>query len=225
MTAGNEGQGTPKLEGGRKATVDRILQEEWAQFQAVNNVGGPASCQSMPNTFALMRSVQFSAWTDAMVASYEDDLFQAKAAGRNLMTEKYGYMMEETDPEYYHRVLEPRFPKTSEEARGIIEESLAQNRAWEQEVHERYPFVAARARRAEGASGGGLASVDVYARGELRTYSLRTLRLYRELVRDAVGEGRNLALEERAAIARGYGCKTLEELESKLAASDAARER
>lgn len=202
--------------GWREATVEEILRTEWEMFQAVNGVGGPARCQSMPRTFALMRAAQFSVWTDALLSSYGQDVAQAKAAGRNLMTEKYGYMMEETDPAYFVRELEARLPRTGEEERAAIDEILAQNRRWEREVQRRFPHVAQHARAAEGAAGGST-SVDVYARGELRTCSLRTLRLYRDLVRAAVAAGRNLALEERDAIARGYGFASVDALEAALA--------
>lgn len=218
MANGKGPDGAAVRENGRKARTERVLRAEWDMFRRVNNVGGPASCQSMPATFALMRSAQFSVWTDELLASYEEDLERAAEAGRNLMTEKYGYMMEETDPDYYRRALEPRLPRTSGRAWCLIDEILEQNRRWEAELRERYPHVAAHARAAEGASSGGAASVDVYARGELRTYSERTLSLYRDLVRAAAKAGRNLAVEERSAIARGYGFDSVEGLERALAA-------
>ena len=40
--------------------IGKIVDEEWAQFQLVNNQGGRASCQDDWRQFSIMRGSQFS---------------------------------------------------------------------------------------------------------------------------------------------------------------------
>ncbi len=39
----------------RDEIIGNIVLAEWTLFQAVQNVGGRADCQDMPNTFSAMR--------------------------------------------------------------------------------------------------------------------------------------------------------------------------
>ena len=48
----------------REQLIDSLVGAEWAFFQNVNNVGGRASCQDMPQTFSVMRRSQFAIWPD-----------------------------------------------------------------------------------------------------------------------------------------------------------------
>lgn len=73
--------------------VRRIAEAEWKLFEQVHNIGGRASCQDSPDTFFIMRSSQLMAWSEAMQESYWNDLITATQQGRNLLTEKYAYMM------------------------------------------------------------------------------------------------------------------------------------
>lgn len=77
---------------------ENLIQMEWQQFYQVHNEGGRASCQEDPKTFAIMRRSQFTAWPEALVDSYTADLEAAEEVGRNLLTEKYAWMMEDTAP-------------------------------------------------------------------------------------------------------------------------------
>lgn len=87
-----------------------IVRHEWEQFQQVNNEGGPANCQGNWPMFHQMRLSQFLTWPHPLLASYADDLDQADAQGRNLLTEKYGRMMESTAPDQYHSSIAPYCP-------------------------------------------------------------------------------------------------------------------
>ena len=68
---------------------ERIIKKEWNFFQQVENEGGRASCQEDPETFFIMRRSQFCAWPEELLNSYEADLTEAAAAGRNPLAEKY----------------------------------------------------------------------------------------------------------------------------------------
>ncbi len=67
-------------------------------FQQVQGVNGRAACQDDWTTFLIMRLSQFEGWDTDVLESYFEDIVQAEAQERNLIMEKYAYMMEETDP-------------------------------------------------------------------------------------------------------------------------------
>lgn len=69
-----------------------VVEHELAMFLAVQNEGGPASCQQQPDVFRAMRRKNHAPRSTAMLASYLRDLQLAEAQGRNLMTEKYARM-------------------------------------------------------------------------------------------------------------------------------------
>lgn len=75
-------------------------------------------------TFRIMRAAQFEAWNEAMLASYQKDLIRAEEAGRNPLSEKYGYMMRSTHPE---DMIDPGTPgrQVSQEKGRLVEEILA----------------------------------------------------------------------------------------------------
>ena len=74
--------------------INRIIEAEWSMFDEVNNEGGRAACQDDEWTFYAMRYSQHNAFSVEMLESYEQDIMDAVQEGRNLLTEKYAYMME-----------------------------------------------------------------------------------------------------------------------------------
>lgn len=95
-----------KIETGpaRVGLIDAIVEGEWEMFHSVNNVGGPAECQSQQNTFEIMRRAQFSTWGDKTLSCYLEDIKKAQIQGRNLMTEKYARMMAVTHPAEFEQI-------------------------------------------------------------------------------------------------------------------------
>ena len=81
--------------------VESIIKLEWNQFQQTNNEGGRASCQGNWPMFHQMRASQFMTWPEELLRSYRSDLQEADRVGRNLVTEKYGRMMQSTYPQEY----------------------------------------------------------------------------------------------------------------------------
>ena len=161
----------------RIALIGNILDREWDMFQNVQNVGGRAGCQDDEKTFRLMRGAQFEAWNDAMLASYQQDLIRAEAEGRNLLTEKYGYMMKWTYPEEYAQICEWLPPVSAEKERlvdAILEIDIRQTR----QFREMYPNLGRRGRPLTAAEDAQGTSVETYTRGELLTYSEDTLRCH-----------------------------------------------
>ncbi|MCB7513029.1 DUF4125 family protein [bacterium 210917-SL.2.15] len=162
----------------RSEIAEDILNREWNLFQQVQNVGGRASCQEDERTFRIMRAAQFEAWNEAMLASYQKDLIRAEEAGRNPLSEKYGYMMRSTHPEEYEQIRE-LLPPVSQEKGRLVEEILAIEMPQTAKFRAMYPNLGRRGRPLTAEEDhGAVTSVETYTRGELTTYSEQTLELY-----------------------------------------------
>ena len=167
----------------KKLKIERIIDIEWQMFQKVENIGGRASCQDDFETFYIMRFSQYGSWTCEMVDYYLDFAEDSLLQGRNLVNEKYARMMEFTDPEYYHQVLEPYFPPVNDECLALIDKIVEAMIAWEIEFSKLYPKLSAAGRPiTSDGDASGFTSLETYARGELTTYPVELLRLYTKYV-------------------------------------------
>lgn len=193
--------------------VDEITALEWEQFQNVKNEGGRASCQDDHKTFEIMRKSQFLAWDRASAESYLDDLKQAWGEGWNLLAEKYARMMESTAPKRY-RELAGRLPARGETRRRLEEELIRQIVEWEEDFQKRYPGLAGRGRKLHTSEDTEYeTSFETYARGEMGTYSDRTIERYAELIRGLKEEGESLSDRIMERMVRYYGYRSLDEAE------------
>lgn len=193
---------------------EHIVLHEWNQFQGVNNEGGPAQCQGNWPVFHQMRLSQFLTWPHDLLTSYADDLDQADASGRNLLTEKYGRMMESTAPDQYHRNIAPYLPKLGIERQTLQESIINQQVAWAKDFRQRYPRLGSEMRVLRTSQDTPEStSFETYLRGELGTYSARTLDLYQQMIRNLVASGRNLTEETILATVRQSGFDTLDQAE------------
>lgn len=193
---------------------EHIVLHEWNQFQGVNNEGGPAQCQGNWPVFHQMRLSQFLTWPHDLLTSYADDLDQADASGRNLLTEKYGRMMESTAPDQYHRNIAPYLPKLGIKRQTLQESIINQQVAWAKDFRQRYPRLGGEMRVLRTSQDTPEStSFETYLRGELGTYSARTLDLYQQMIRNLVASGRNLTEETILATVRQSGFDTLDQAE------------
>ncbi len=192
-----------------------LIKTEWDLFQRVQNEGGRASCQEDPETFFLMRRSQFTAWPEELLESWHRDLKEAESAGRNLLAEKYAWMMRSTAPERFQEMRRfLHFPTLFGEQ--LIEELVKQQLEWMEEYKERYPYLAAGNRVFYTSQDTPWStSFETYLRGELYTYSERTLCLYRDLMRKLKGEGKNRALLVMETMVKSYGYAGLDAAEEK----------
>ena len=192
----------------------QVIGAEWEMFRTVNGTQYVA-CQEDPQTFAGMRAAQFRAWSAEALRSYADDLAEAKAAGRNLLREKYIRMMRSTEPEGYE-ALRGELPEDTPERLALTEEIwqllLPQTRA----LRERYPALMQGARPLLVSEEQGWSSVEGYQKSELLTCSARTLRALLTHIRALAREGRSFAEELETNTVAFYGFRTLREAEEKL---------
>ncbi|MBR3880418.1 MAG: DUF4125 family protein [Mailhella sp.] len=199
----------------RTLLIEELCSREWVMFSAVNNRGGKASCQNDEDFFKKMRACQFKGWSDEMLASYRQDLIDADACGRNLPMEKYAWMMESTHPSEFMEVR-ASLPEISLERLELVRELVDIQVRWEAEVDSAYPFMRAGGRPLRKSQDTPwVTSFETYMDGELKTYSLETLRRYREHVRRLSAEGRNLAFIVAEHTAKAYGFDSLEAAEAR----------
>lgn len=195
----------------------KIAKAEFDAFDKVVNEGGRAYCQDDWKTFGIMRRSQYMTWNKTMLLQYLYDFEREMRLGHNLITEKYGRMMEHTAPERYAEIKD-NFPVLTDEKKTIIEQIVAIQVGWMEEFASKYPAMGERARRIRTADDSAYdTSYETYLRGELGTYSDKMLELYARFIVGLSGEGKNLAYETMQNTAQLYGYQTIEDAEKFMA--------
>jgi hypothetical protein len=200
----------------KEKLISRIISLEWKMFAAVHNIGGRASCQDDPETFEIMRRAQAMSWSTNTLKSYLDDLQDAEKSGRNLMTEKYARMMASTSPLEYNRIKD-RLPPVDPEIADIIEAVIEKVLAWEEELIEQYPHIRKRGRPIYSRDDNiCVTSLETYLRGELSTFSLQTIKLYRQDVENYAAENKNMSAVILEETIKKYGMASLRAADERL---------
>ncbi len=202
---------------GNEELVEQIVRLEFEAFDKVQNVGGRAFCQNDWATFSIMRKSQYLTWSRIMLLQYLYDFDAEYQKGHNLITEKYGRMMESTAPEEYERI-KIHFPYITEEKKAIIEQIVQLQVAWMEEFAAKYPHLADNARSVRSAEDNLYnTSYETYLRGEISTYSDKMLELYGRYVVEFAKENKNLAFEIMEHNVHLYGYANLDAAERFLA--------
>ena len=200
----------------KEILVEQLVKLEWKNFDKVKNEGGRADCQDDWDTFSIMRTSQYLTWTEEMLLSYIQDFEDAMAKGWNLITEKYGRMMESTAPARFEEI-KSQFPYLAEEKKIIIDEIVKVQVAWMEEFASQYPYMAGNSRVIHTYEDTPFStSFETYLRGEMRTYSDRTLDLYGRFIVSYLQEGKNLTKDIMTNTALLYGYESLEKAEELL---------
>jgi hypothetical protein len=176
--------------------IENILQLELEMFLNVRS-RYPVSCQENPDAFRFHRGAQFSVWSEETLQSYLDDLIKAKGQDQNLMTLKYA-RMENLIP-----VL-----KTN----PLIDKIVHMEVEAQRDMLLRYPDTLGQGRPLEDDSTGAT-SFKTYLRGELETYSDRTLELLHRDIQEASDRGENWVQQLYTNLFRKLGYKSLDEVE------------
>ena len=201
----------------KEQLVKELVTLEWQNFDKVKNEGGRADCQDDWGTFSIMRTSQYLTWSEEMLESYIQDFKEAMSKNWNLITEKYGRMMESTAPERFEEMKE-NFPYLSEEKKVIIDEIVKIQVAWMEEFASEYPYMAGNSRVIHTYEDTIYStSFETYLRGEMRTYSDKTLDLYGRFIVSYLQAGKNLTKEIMTNTALLYGYESLEKAEELLA--------
>lgn len=199
----------------KNTLIENIIFLEWKQFQATQNEGGRASCQDDFETFNIMRQSQYLAWYDDVLESYYQDILEAEKKPWNLVTEKYARMMESTAPDEYKQ-LEDKLPKLSQERINKQEKIISKRVQWEEEFAKKYPALHDTARPIHTSEDTTWeTSFETYERGELSTYSDKTVDLYLKMVQDMDDKGVNLSEITVSYMVKFYGYDSLEQANKK----------
>ena len=199
----------------RKELINDIISREWDMFQHTVNEGGRASCQDDHATFYGMRFGQFSAWSAELLESYLGDLIDAQEQGRNLVAEKYLRMMERSAPEEYE-AQKDLIPALTPEQRGLIDDICGEMLRQTVELRREFPLVGGAGRPLYSAEDAVFTSVETYQRGELGTYSEKTLRLLRDYVMSEKARSISLARRIQENTVKHYGYESLEQAENAM---------
>lgn len=191
--------------------IEEIIQREWDFFQKVQHIDGRASCQDDFETFYLQRKSQFQAFYQDVRVSYLQDLKDAQKVGRNLVMEKYAYMMEFTDPIYFQTIKE-YLPVIDESKRQLVDSICEIEVSMREEFNHQYPALAHLARATHRQDDEiDDTSFETYLRGELFTYSPHTLYLYGQMIAEMVQHKQNIVTITMGYTVKSYGYASLEE--------------
>lgn len=208
----------------RRELIAAIIAAEWKMFEAIRCPEGKNPCAGDPDAFRHARESQFLTWNTEMLSSWLADLDSAEKAGRNPLEEKYARMMEITHPREFSAIA-PALPEISSEKNAYVTAISRVHRDWVKLFEEDYPHVAAYCRPGMPDASRGITSSDTYLSGELKTYSLNTLKLYNNYIAECQAAARNIAIENFSHMARRYGFASLEEAEHVLASKNAHPQR
>jgi hypothetical protein len=176
----------------RRDVIPSILAMEWAMFTTVSAYGGRAPCQDNYGQFILMRLSQFLSWDKRSLCCYFRDLYEARKTGRNMMTEKYGYMMKSTHSQEYEQI-KLHLPAISERKKALISKIVSVELQWMDSIVRAYPNIRLQGRvLKQTQEGADETSFETYRKGELCTYSIDTLQSLWQHVTAAQKEGKNL---------------------------------
>lgn len=192
--------------------VEKIVALEFEAFDKVENEGGRASCQDDFFTFDIMRKSQYMTWTREMLIQYLYDFDRELKYGHNLITEKYGRMMESTAPLEYEEIKD-NFPLVTPEKKQIIETIVAIQVGWMEAFAAEYPKLAGKARSIHTYEDNPYnTSYETYLRGEISTYSDKMLELYGRFIAGISKDGGNLAYMIMENTVHLYGYDSFEKV-------------
>lgn len=161
--------------------INEILEKEWNLFTNLNNTGKRASCQDNKQEFLITRSSQWENLNRNICYSYLKDLYLASETGRNLLFEKYAYMMEYTHNDEYENI-KMYLPNEDERKNRVIEKIEEIVIKWEEEFYNKYPKISNYVRQIDKIGEDGIASARIYLIGEHKSYSYTTNLLYLEYI-------------------------------------------
>ncbi len=200
----------------KKELILKIIDKEFEMFQNVKDMYGRASCQDDPKTFKIMRASQFVSWSAEALESYLNDLDEAAAGNRNLLAEKYARMMQSTMPLKYFEIKH-LLPELDPETILLVNKIVAIEVEWQKEAMNKYPDIVGRGRPIYSSQDNSMStSMETYIRGELLTYSRKTLELYYKNCLGLKSKGINGALTTLLFTVKKYGYSTLEEANEKI---------
>lgn len=193
----------------KEKIIEKILEKEWKYFSNLNNIGGRADCQDNREDFIIMRKSQWETFNEETLLSYLEDL----NSKNNPLFQKYAQMMKYSSPEEYEKIKDI-LEKASDEKTDLVNKIMFIYMEWEKEFFERYPIFSSMGRPLYSSEDDNIeTSIETYLRGELLSYSEKTLKLYLNYVIDNKEKNINLAIKNMDNLARMQGFNDSDEVE------------
>ena len=193
----------------KEKIIEKILEKEWKYFSNLNNIGGRADCQDNREDFIIMRKSQWETFNEETLLSYLEDL----NSKNNPLFQKYAQMMKYNSPEEYEKIKDI-LEKASDEKTDLVNKIMFIYMEWEKEFFERYPIFSSMGRPLYSSEDDNIeTSIETYLRGELLSYSEKTLKLYLNYVIDNKEKNINLAIKNMDNLARMQGFNDSDEVE------------
>lgn len=187
--------------------IDKILEKEWKLFSKLNNIGGRASCQDNQEEFFLMRKAWWQTFNFETLSSYFKDLSSEYA---NPLYQKYGYMMKYNMPNEYEKI-KFSLKELNKEKINLVNKIMKIYMKWEEEFFEKFPLYSTMGRPLYTNSDDMEdTSIETYLRGELSSYSQKTLTLFFNYIKKI---DKNLAIENMDYLAQMQGFKNCIDVE------------
>ncbi|MHC1697441.1 MAG: DUF4125 family protein [Geobacteraceae bacterium] len=181
--------------------IEQILELELAMFLSVPTTHR-YTCQEDPESFRLHRRAQFAAWSASTLESYQRDLLKARDKECNLVAVKYARMDNLVPCENFSPFID-----------AIVDLAVAGQKQFVVD----YPCLMRGGRPlSKEENSPGMTSFETYLRGELETYSERTLQLLYGDMLALQKSGTNLSESTYRSLAGNLGFDSLESLEETL---------
>lgn len=198
----------------KEQIIQAIIDAEWPMFTSINGSAQKSPCQEDRMAFNGMRRGQFAAWSTEALEAYQADVQAAQTADRNIVLEKYVFMMKSTSPGQYekvsHLVNEPTGKRME-----LIEEITRQLVLETEKLFSQYPYVADTGRPIHSTEDDlNHTSIETYHRGELSTYSEQTLLALQRHMKGLIANGESLAKNILEETVKYLGYETLEAAEA-----------
>lgn len=176
----------------RDEILKQIVINEWKFFTNVNNLGKRAFCQDNSFTFIYARLCYWNIYNDIILTSYLNDLIRAKTDKRNLITEKYAYIMKYSDPKYFDKIKK-YLPNISKHKENLVNSIMSIYMDWEEDIRKNKSDLLDNNRDLyDSSKSAANTTIENYFKGELFSYSEKTLSLILKYYLSAHQKGINL---------------------------------
>ena len=194
----------------KEKLIDEILEKEWNYFSNLNNIGGRANCQDNREDFIIMRKAQWLTFNEETLLSYLEDL----NSKNNPLFQKYGQMMKYNSPKEYEKIKN-LLEQPSSQKLDLLEKIMEIYMKWEEEFFKAYPIFSSMGRPLYSKQDDDEdTSIETYLRGELLSYSEKTLALYLKYILEMKNKNINLAVKNMDNLASMQGFENSQDVEN-----------
>ena len=194
----------------KEKLIDEILEKEWNYFSNLNNIGGRADCQDNREDFIIMRKAQWLTFNEETLLSYFEDL----NSKNNPLFQKYGQMMKYNSPKEYEKIKN-LLEQPSSQKLDLVEKIMEIYMKWEEEFFKAYPIFSSMGRPLYSKQDDDEdTSIETYLRGELLSYSEKTLALYLKYILEMKNKNINLAIKNMDNLASMQGFENSQDVEN-----------